>query len=209
MKSEEIIHSISSVLFIILVLTGLILILSFCFKPTKLLEKSRDAHRLKDLQDLANTVNLYLADNKNFDTLVTDQSYDTILAGEEISGSGWVPLNIQSISSGAPLGKLPIDPLNNLAYNYRFGVNVANKTYEFDCVLEEGTNQKKMLEDDGNNLARYEVGTDLKILQWRNPNVEWRIRNLDIGHFIRILKFGFRIWPITVSYLWWVYGLYS
>lgn len=165
MQKEEIVHSISSFLFILLVLAGLVFMLSFCFQPTKLLEKSRDAHRMANLKNLVNATNLYLADNKNFDSLTTGKEYTTIITSDKIDGSGWLPLDFQNISSGAPLDKLPLDPTNNSSYYYRFGVNVADKTFEIDCVLEEGENQKKMLEDDGNNPARYEVGTDLKILK--------------------------------------------
>lgn len=165
MPKEEIVHSISSILFIILVLAGLILILIFFFQPTKWLEKSRDAHRTEDLKDLANATNLYLADNQNFDALTTSKIYSSLDGDDKTNGQDWLPLDFSIISSGAPLGKLPVDPLNNPAYYYRFGVDVANKTYELDCVLEEGDNQKKMLEDNGNNPARYEVGTDLTILK--------------------------------------------
>lgn len=165
MPKEEIVHSISSILFILLILAGLILTLSFCFRPTKLLEKSRDAHRIEDLKDLVNATNLYLADNKNFDALTTGKIYSSNLDGKTIDGNGWLPLNFQEITSGAPMAHLPLDPTNDLTYNYQFGVDVANKTFEIDCAFEEGTNQKKQLEDDGNNPARYEVGTDLTILR--------------------------------------------
>ncbi len=165
MPKEEIVHSVSSILFILLVLAGLFWVLSFFFKPTKLMEKSRDAHRQEDLQDLVNATNLYLADNKSFDSLVTGQTYESGSGGIQTDGQGWVPLDIRSISSGAPLSKLPLDPQNSSLFFYRFGVDVANKTYEFDAVLEEGANQKKMLEDGGNNPARFEAGTDLTILK--------------------------------------------
>ena len=165
MPKEEIVHSITSILFALLILVGLILTLNFCFRPTKWLEKSRDAHRVEDLQNLTNAVNLYLADNKNFDSLTTSKIYSSNSGGQAINGQGWVPLDFSSISSGAPLAKLPIDPIDDASYYYRFSVDVVNKTFEIDCVLEEGANQKKMLEDGGNNLARYEVGTDLTILK--------------------------------------------
>src|SRR5208282_2786631 len=30
-----------------------------------------------------------------------------------VSGSGWIPVNLNAISSGAPIGSLPVDPTNN------------------------------------------------------------------------------------------------
>jgi len=165
MHKEEVIRSISNFLFVILVLAGIVVVLSFCFRPATLMEKSRDAHRVEDLKTLTNAVNLFLADNKNFEHLATGKIYSSVNGDTDTAGQGWLPLDFQSVSSGAPLAKLPQDPLNDNIYHYRFGVDVVNKTYEFDCVIEAGANQIKMQEDGGNNPGRYEVGTDLNILK--------------------------------------------
>jgi hypothetical protein len=165
MQKEEIVHSVSSILLVLLMLTGLLLILSFCISPSRLMEKSRDARRASDLNQLVNATNLYLADNKNFDHLKTAEVYSSLNKETSLTANGWLPLNFQSISSGTPLTRLPIDPLNNATHYYRFGVDVVNKTFELDGVLESGENAGQMANDGGNNPMRYELGTDLTILE--------------------------------------------
>lgn len=165
MAKEEISHGLINLLLALLVLGTLVAIAIFLLRPTKWLDRSRDAKRLQDVTELANAVNLYLADNKNFDGLKTGQIYFSATQNPAADGHGWLPLNFTEISSGAPMAKLPLDPTNNTAYYYRFGVNKEAKTFEIDCVLESGDNQAKQLSDGGNNSNRYEVGTDLTILK--------------------------------------------
>ena len=90
--------------------------------------------------------------------------------------NGWIPyINFSSVSSGAPVAKLPIDPVNQLGtvafvdtLYYRFGC-WQNNTFEIDATLESdayksGGTDDKAAKDGGNSSQRYEVGSGLRIL---------------------------------------------
>lgn len=154
------------ILFIIgLIAAGII----FIVKPSKILEKSRDAQRFDDIKILSEALNRYLADGYDFKNL--SGSYSSIDAGfktesalKQIDGTGWIPLNFNLISAGVSFSSLPIDPLNNTNHNYRFAADKANKTYELEVVFESEENVSKHSTDSGNNPNTYELGTDLTIL---------------------------------------------
>lgn len=158
-------------LIVIAIIAILAIIIVIAINPARILEKSRDSQRFSDMTTLATAVNLYLADNHDFALMVgpyksTDGLNDN--ARKKNDGTGWIPIDFAVVSSGAPLAALPLDPTNNAAHHYVFGVNVGAKTYEVDCVFENSTgdnpNTDKHGKDGGNSNGLYEVGTDLTIL---------------------------------------------
>ena len=161
-------------LIVIAIIAILAIIIVIAINPARILEKSRDSQRFSDMTSLATAVNLYLADKEN-QALPATGSRTTIEAActadinackkNDGVAPSWVPLNFTSVSSGAPIASLPIDPTNDSTDYYRFGWNSVSKTYEFDCAFESSDNILKMsAADGGNNPNRYEVGTDLTIL---------------------------------------------
>jgi len=111
----------------------------------------------------------------------------------KIDGTGWVKINLGSISGGSPISNLPIDPVNdpvqpifapagststgtastaaaltNSALTYRFSCG-PNVTFEISAQLESvaftsvTNGEDKRRKDGGNSLTMYEVGTDLLI----------------------------------------------
>lgn len=92
-------------------------------------------------------------------------------------GTGWLPINFDSLTSGSPVSNLPVDPINTVAslagvastdLVYRYACNSTSLTYELDATLESseytsGANNK-LTTDGGNNSNLYETGTNLKIL---------------------------------------------
>lgn len=154
-------------LIVIAIIAILAIIIVIAINPARILEKSRDSQRFSDMTTLATAVNLYLADNHDFTGMAgpyksTDGLNDN--ARKKNDGTGWIPINFTVVSSGAPLAALPLDPTNNAAHHYVFGVNVGAKTYEVDCVFESADNTPKHSADGGNSNGLYEVGTDLTIL---------------------------------------------
>lgn len=154
-------------LIVIAIIAILAIIIIVAINPSKMLEKSRDSQRFSDATSVATAINLYLADNKDFTGLVgpynsTDGASDN--ARKKNDGTGWLPIDFTTVSSGAPLAALPLDPTNNAAHHYTFGVDTVDKTYEIDTVFESTDNTPKHSADGGNNNAVYEVGTDLTIL---------------------------------------------
>lgn len=156
-------------LLILGILALLIIIAVFVAKPAKILEKSRDSQRSADVSNLARAINLYLADNHDFSNLSgpfssIDPGFSSDEARKKNDGTGWLPMNFTLVSTGAPLGSLPLDPINSAEYHYRVGVNPGNKTYEINGTFENLENISKASGDGGNNAGAFEVGTDLTIL---------------------------------------------
>lgn len=119
---------------------------------------------------------------------ITDQSLDAVTFSAtfgaaqvtnanltNIDGTGWLPVNLASVSGGTPLSNLPVDPTNtvsdlaNVASTdlvYRYGCNSTTLTWEIDAQLESTAftvDDNKKTKDGGNNSNYYEVGTNLKV----------------------------------------------
>lgn len=101
------------------------------------------------------------------------------------NGKGWIPgFDFTTVTSGAPISKLPVDPTNTATSGgtvgidslyYRYGCRSTNNTFELDATLESSaygpasTSDNKASKDGGNAVMRYEVGTDLTILASTAP----------------------------------------
>ena len=119
-------------------------------------------------------------------TSITDTTLDaqTVVVDYQVTaanltntdGTGWLPVNLASVSGGSPLSGLPIDPTNTVADGtavastdlvYRYACNATNLTWEIDAQLESTAftvDDNRKTKDGGNNSNFYEVGTNLKIL---------------------------------------------
>jgi prepilin-type N-terminal cleavage/methylation domain-containing protein len=53
-----------------------------------------------------------------------------------VNGSGWIPLNFTTIASGAPIGSLPQDPINQTSSNLFYTYTTDGKTFEVTSVME-------------------------------------------------------------------------
>src|ERR1017187_9821679 len=53
-----------------------------------------------------------------------------------VNGTGWTPLNFTQISSGAPVGSLPQDPINQTSSNLFYTYTTDGNTYEATAVME-------------------------------------------------------------------------
>lgn len=90
---------------------------------------------------------------------------------KNVNGTGWLPVNLTSISIGSPLPTLPVDPnniINGLSYyTYVTGGGV----WEFDASMESAKNMlggsaDKVSTDGGDDFTRYEFGTGLTVSPW-------------------------------------------
>ena len=90
-------------------------------------------------------------------------------------GTGWIPVNFDTLTGGSPISNLPIDPVNtisdlanvantNLVYRYSCSQNplafVIAAQLESDAYT---VSDNKRANDGGNNTNYYEVGNNLKI----------------------------------------------
>jgi hypothetical protein len=166
--------------------------------PAEILRKTRDTKRVSDLGALRTAMNMYLTD-KASPSLATTPATDcaskiyytvgiggmtaasqgsdgstrttqTTSANPRLTdGTGWIPVNFNSISSGSPLSALPVDPSNatstsaasNLYYTY--ACNATSTYYEINAQMEStyyknGGDGDVVSKDGGNCTTLYEVG---------------------------------------------------
>lgn len=94
-------------------------------------------------------------------------------------GTGWIPVNFDSLIGGSPISNLPLDPVNAIGtagagdistttLAYRYACSLSPFAYEIDTVLESETyttgSDNKLTKDGGNSDNYFEVGTNLRIL---------------------------------------------
>ncbi|MCL4404342.1 type II secretion system GspH family protein [Patescibacteria group bacterium] len=137
--------------------TAVVLVLN----PAELLKEGRDSTRLSDLASLNTALALFQVDqyDQNMGTASTTYisipdtsptcsdlglpalsigwSYHCVPAASSsaVNGTGWVPVNFNLISSGAPLPRLPVDPINSTStgeyYTYTPG-----GSFELTALME-------------------------------------------------------------------------
>jgi len=151
------------VIAVIAVLAGALMM---AINPQAIVQKSRDAKRIQDIDTLAKALNLALAESEI--TLTANSSSCTTCSSNTgtlvTSGSGYVKFTIPTGKTGLSkyLSTLPVDPLNTGNYVYRFGSTTTD--FELNAVFEHSDNITRMTTDGGNASAVYEVGTNLSVL---------------------------------------------
>jgi len=90
-----------------------------------------------------------------------------------VNGTGWLPIDFTSISTGSPLPNLPVDPVSpntfttnttttdDFYYAYKTGTN---NTYEINTRIESQKFSSSPANDGGNHDGLYEVGTNPGLL---------------------------------------------
>ena len=165
------------------------------FNPVEYVRQSRDARRIGDLDAISKAIDLYTVNRPGVaelgtstvvyvslpDSSSTCGSYTlpslpplwqyrcvTAVNLQKTDGTGWLPVNFSSISSGAPLTILPIDPTNTVT-NAQYYMFIANgRKYELSSGMEAirhklGGVADKVSTDNGDDPARYETGSDLSL----------------------------------------------
>jgi len=130
-----------------------------------LLVESRDATRISDISNVSAAIGLYLAttnEKLNCDPL---KIYRSDMAGRQVDGTGWVPVNLNLIPGGSPLVSLPVDPMNGPKFHYVFVCDPTSNTYEISAAVE-GTKFLSLAEsDEGSDPSRVEYGNNLKLIR--------------------------------------------
>jgi len=151
--------------------TAVVIILN----PAQLVKQGRDSTRVSDLSALHNALALYLAEVANLTSWtatgtctygITAPGFSTgtcvTNASTVVTGAGWVNVNFGAISSGSPLSRLPIDPVND-GTNYYYYKSSSTLLYEIDANMESnkyatsgaGDVESK---DQGDQSTWYEIG---------------------------------------------------
>jgi len=181
-------------LVVIAILAVLMSVIVVTLNPAEMLKKTRDTKRIADLDAVRTAINLYITDQGSLPTsgitlgtcylsTTTTQNMPTSICStstgtsnpQSITNSGWVPINFTSISSGAPLSSLPLDPSNAVGDNstgpsgwhfYIFKGNSSSSTYKLMANMESsyysyGGAGDVESKDGGSTSTLYEVGSDL------------------------------------------------
>lgn len=177
-------------LVVIAILAILAVAVVLVLNPAELLKQGRDSTRLSDLAALNNSLGLLLTDvaSPSFgsssvvyvslpaasptDTNCASYSLPTLPSGwtyhctasstyTKVDGSGWVPVNLTGFSSGAPLGRLPVDPVNNASDYYMY--TTANNEWKLEGPMESERYQVDAENDQGTSPSYYEIGSSLTL----------------------------------------------
>ncbi|KKU14990.1 MAG: hypothetical protein UX22_C0013G0001 [Candidatus Jorgensenbacteria bacterium GW2011_GWA2_45_9] len=96
----------------------------------------------------------------------TNFTCGSISTSTVVTGTGWAPIDFTDISSGSPLARLPLDPVNDTTYAYTFQGGSLN-TFEIDANMEStkyasggGGDVESNNKDGGNDDTYYEIGND-------------------------------------------------
>jgi len=138
---------------------------------SELAMQNNDSRRISDLSTLKSAIYLYLANVSNPLLCQKGKTYKSNSGTDAVDGTGWLPINFNSISSGSPLLKLPKDPTNNLNYFYSYACDPVQYILELNAKMEsqkygKGGASDVVSNDGGDNTAVYEAGNapGLKIL---------------------------------------------
>lgn len=181
-------------LVVIAIIAVLAVVVILTLNPAELLRQARDSNRISDFATLKSAISLFQADvstssvsalgtytvlygtsgmigpTSNFTgapgwgyatTSVSTLSSSTSRA---VDSTGWIKINFTAISSGAPIGSLPVDPSNNSTNFYTFA---ASSTIFKMATLMESAKFKYLgsgdvvSTDGGLSSTTYEAGTGL------------------------------------------------
>jgi general secretion pathway protein G len=166
-------------LVVIAILAILAVAVVLVLNPAELLKQARDSTRISDMAALNSAVALYFADvAPSTQSAVVRCTVDTTFPGggtacvlnvsTTVDGTGWVSIPFSSISSGSPLARLPLDPVNSGVLFYAAKVSSTVGAYELNANMESvkysSTSASEVVsatKDGGNNAGWYEVGSSL------------------------------------------------
>ena len=108
------------------------------------------------------------ATNWGFATADTVNATFTSTVYRNVDATGWIPVAFNKISSGAPVGSLPVDPTNNASYTYAYVGNNASSTYKLAAKMEStkygnSGSGDVVSTDGGPSTSTYEQGTNLAL----------------------------------------------
>jgi prepilin-type N-terminal cleavage/methylation domain-containing protein len=173
-------------LVVIAIVAILSIVVLLTLNPAELLRQARDSDRISDLSTLKSAVSLYLADvilpnvmSSSYRCWIDGPSTNTCSGwfpttsatsttnSRAVDGTGWVPVNFKTISSGAPFGQLPLDPKNDVNFFYSYTGTSSLNGFKMAAKIEStkygtpGTTNGVIDDDGGVDPTTYEQGTNL------------------------------------------------
>ncbi len=174
-------------LIVIAILALLMSIVIISINPSEMLKKSRDTKRISSLKALNNALGIFQATkptttmgtanivyvsipdssstcaNLSLPTLPSGYTYQCSTSANyrKTDGTGWIPVNFDSLDIGSPISSLPIDPTNTTSTGLYF-TYVTGGSWEMRAQLEsEG--QEQAINDGDAFPGIYSVGTTLNL----------------------------------------------
>ena len=187
-------------LVVIAIVAVLSVVVILTLNPAELLRQARDSNRISDMATIRSALSLYLADVTTPNLASSTQGYTRCYATSNlaltdcswgftstlattipvnntstaINSRGWVPVSFDMISSGAPLGNLPIDPVNSSSSAlgvcvYGYAASSTSMSFKIVAGCMESvkygvTGTANVVSNDGGTVAKaYEVGTNMNL----------------------------------------------
>lgn len=149
-------------LVVIAIIAILSVVVILTLNPAELLRQARDSNRIADLSTMKTAIGQYLADaptptlgygaaGTTYSVCGESNSTPTALtitncgfsgtytvstsASRAVNGGGWIPVDFTDISSGSPIGTLPVDPTNANDLVYRYAAS-STLVYELNAIME-------------------------------------------------------------------------
>ena len=175
-------------LIVIAILAVLAAAVVIVLNPAELLAQSRDAQRISDFETLNSALAIYIAQASTIDLgscpaggrctyspgagngpfATTTCTFNA--STNNVTGTGWIDVNLASTPGGSPIPYLPVDSSNTASYFYAYGCSESpNYVFELNGRLESAKHRVKMTTDGGSdntcstyleNTCFYELGTD-------------------------------------------------
>jgi prepilin-type N-terminal cleavage/methylation domain-containing protein len=172
-------------LIVIAIVAILATVVLIALNPVELLRQSRDSGRLSDMATLRSAIQTYQADvpsaslgssTSTYLSLI-DMSATTTLGTDcfalglppgtyhcassstarNTDGSGWIPVNLQSVSSKSPLASLPLDPINTTSSNLFYMYATDGLTWKVSSFPESQKYQTQLTA----GASSFQSGTNL------------------------------------------------
>jgi prepilin-type N-terminal cleavage/methylation domain-containing protein len=183
-------------LVVIAIIAILSVVVILTLNPAELLRQARDSNRVSDMATIKSAESLFEADvatssanalgtygwlyaNSGAATSTTGYGVSnwgyasttfvtgvSTTASRLVNGSGWIPTNLSAISSGAPIGAFPVDPVNNASYTYTFAASstVFKLATKMESVKYNYLGGGDVVSTDGGmNTTTYEQGSNLAL----------------------------------------------
>jgi prepilin-type N-terminal cleavage/methylation domain-containing protein len=157
-------------LVVIAIIAILAVVVVLTLNPAEMLRQARDANRLSDLATINSAVNLYATDQSgssgfslgnpssvylslpdssstcnNLGLATTSGNFtyacSSSTSSRNINTTGWIPVNLSLISSGSPLGSLPIDPVNQSSSGLYYTYYTNGSQFEVTSLFESQKNK--------------------------------------------------------------------
>lgn len=167
-------------LVVIAIIGVLAAVVILVINPLELIHRSRDATRLKDLDNLSQAINLALHEgslsSNSIVSILCKETNNYSCSGKSninnrlTDGTGWVKINFTS-QNAIKVPTLPIDPVNDENYHYTYCAD--NDKWELNASLESGQLGYKVADDGGNSADQYEIGSDLFLIATSGGSCEY------------------------------------